>query len=154
MIQGKWFAPGQDLSEASALRSEIFQRGRDALDDLSWNVVVYQDGVPAAAGRVWWEAGAYRLGEIGVLPSHRGRRLGDLVLRLLLFKAQGHFAREVRLLSPADCAGFFSRLGFRPDPAVPSAAGAPVEMLLPGDQIDLDTCKNCHRADCPSRREA
>lgn len=153
MVQGKWFAPGTDAPEGFDIRKSVFQSGRDSLDALSWNVVVYQDGVPAATGRIWWDDGAYRLGGIGVLPSHRGRGLGDLVLRLLLFKAQSHFAREVRLSSPSDCADFFSRLGFRRDPAL-AAEGGTAEMLLPGDQIDLDTCKNCHRKDCPSRKEA
>ena len=154
MIQGKWFAPASSPEEAFSIRDQVFHAGQDGRDDLSWNVVVYQDEVPAASGRIWWEEGAFRLGEIGVLPAFRGRRLGDLTLRLLLYKAQSHFAREVRLSTPPACADFFARLGFRPDPAVSAAGGgASVEMLLPGDQIDLDTCKNCHRTDCPSRKE-
>lgn len=152
MVQGKWFAPGTDPDTAAAVRQEVFGRGQDVLDSMSWNVVVYQDEVPAASGRIWWQDGAYRLGDIGVLPAWRGRRLGDLVLRLLLFKAQGHFAREVRLAAPTEVQGFFTRLGFRPDPLSPPTEGAPMEMLLKGDQIDLDTCKNCDRADCPSRK--
>ena len=155
MIQGKWFAPGTEPVDALTVRQQVFQRGGDTLDDLSWNVLVLQDDVPAAAGRIWWENGAYRLGDIGVLPSHRGRRLGDLALRLLLFKAQSHFAREVRLSSPPEAADFFARLGFRPDPSVPASENAAeIEMLLPGDQIDLDTCRNCNRTGCPARRDA
>ena len=74
------------------------------------------------------------------------------LMSLLLFKAQSHFAREVRLACPPDTAGFFARLGFRPDPSAPSGGGE-VEMLLLGDQIDLDTCKNCNRAGCPNRKD-
>lgn len=150
MVQGKWYAPGRDLSEGILpVRSAVFGRGGDALDERSWNVLVFQDGVPAAAGRIWWEDGAFRLGEVGVIPSHRGRRLGDLVLRLLLFKAQDHAAREVRLRCPRDTAGFFARLGFRVETLMPDETA---EMMIPGDQIELDSCKNCSKADCPSRK--
>ena len=147
MIQGKWFSPGADLSEALSVRRAVFSRGRDGLDAESWNVVVYEDDVPAAAGRIWWREGAFRLGDIGVLPDRRGRKLGDLTLRLLLFKAQSHAAREVRLISPPETAGFFERLGFRP---LSPSAGEP-EMFLPGDAIELDACKSCRKANCPNR---
>ena len=148
MIQGKWFAPGEDLSPLLPLRQSVFHQGADALDPLSWNVLVYEDETPAATGRIWWEEGAFRIGALCVLPERRGRRLGDLTLRLLLFKAQSHAAREVRLRSPADTAGFFSRLGFRPDPE----AGDAEEMWLPGDEIELDSCKSCRKANCPNRQ--
>ena len=156
MIQGKWFAQGSDLREVLAVRGAVFSREQDPLDAESWNVLVYQDEVPAACGRLWWRDGAFRLGDLGVLEAYRGRKLGDLVLRLLLFKAQGHYAREVRLACPESLCGFFARLGFRPDPdAAPAgngASGAPLtEMVLPGDEINLDSCASCKKASCPNR---
>lgn len=143
MIQGKWFAPGSDLSDVTPVRKAVFGRGADDLDTLSWNALVYEDSSPVAVGRIWWENGVYRLGDIGVLENHRRRRLGDLVLRLLLFKAQSHAAREVRLRCSRDLTGFFDRLGLKPEP---SDDPETVEMMIPGDQIDLDTCKNCPRS--------
>ena len=150
MVQGKWFAPGEDLSAGVLpVREAVFGRGADDLDALSWNALVYQDGVPAASGRIWWEDGAYRLGDIGVLESFRGQRLGDLVLRLLLFKAQSHAAKEVRLQSPHDVAGFFARLGLNEESV--DDAGL-VEMMISGEDIDLDTCRHCPKASCPNRK--
>lgn len=148
MVQGKWFSPGSDLSELLSVRSSVFGRGSDNLDAISWNVLVYQDTVPVATGRIWWQDGAFFLGDLGVLESFRHQRLGDLVLRLLLFKAQSHAAREVRLFCPRDTTGFFSRLGLKEQPG-----GNPslVEMMIPGDQINLDTCKNCPKTTCPNR---
>ena len=152
MVLGKWFAPGSVPAAALAVRREVFGRGEDGLDALSWNVVVEQDDMPVASGRIWWQDGAFRLGDIGVLPAFRGRRLGDLTFRLLLFKAQSHFAREVRLAAPPEVQGFFSRLGFRQDPLTPLQENNPVEMVIAGDRIDLDSCKNCNRANCPNRK--
>ena len=150
MIQGKWFAPGEDLSAGVLpVRESVFGRGEDDLDAASWNALVYQDGVPAACGRIWWEEGAFRLGDIGVLEPFRGQRLGDLVLRLLLFKAQSHFAREVRLRCSREVTGFFARLGLKEDSV--SGPGL-VEMMISGNDIDLDTCRRCPKTSCPNRK--
>ena len=150
MIQGKWFAPGADLT-ASVLpvRTAVFGRGADPLDTESWNVLVYQDSVPAATGRLWWRDGAFWMGDIGVLEAFRSRGLGDLVLRLLLYKAQNHAAREVRLRCPRDLTGFFARLGLQ---ELPSEDSAHVEMIISGEAIDLDTCKSCPKQNCPNRK--
>ena len=149
MVQGKWFSPGSDLSAVIPVRKTVFGHGTDSLDALSWNVLVFQDSVPAATGRIWWQDGTYWLGDICVLESFRRRRLGDLVLRLLLFKAQNHAAREVRLLCPPELVGFFARLGLREQRSVNASS---VEMMIPGSDIDLDSCKNCPRTSCPDRK--
>ena len=149
MVQGKWFSPGSDLSAVLPVREAVFGRGADGLDALSWNVIVYQDSVPAASGRIWWQDGAFWLGDLCVLEEYRRQHLGDLVLRLLLFKAREHAAREVRLSCPPDLTGFFARLGLREQPSGDSPL---VEMLIPGSEIDLYTCKNCPKASCPGRK--
>lgn len=149
MVQGKWFSPGSDLSDLLTVRMAVFGRGADNLDVVSWNALVYEDSVPVATGRIWWEDGIYRIGDIAVLEDRRCRRLGDLVLRLLLFKAQSHAAREVRLRCPLSFTGFFDRLGLQ---ALPYEDPDNVEMMIPGSLIDLDTCKNCPRTGCPGRK--
>ena len=149
MIQGKWFAPGEDLAaEVLPLRREIFGIAGSPTDPEGWNTLVYMDGQPAASGRIWWSEDAFWLGEIGVLPALRGRRLGDLVLRLLLFKAQAHSAREIRLRCPEDTADVFSRLGFLP---VRRESGS-VEMMIRGEDVSLDSCANCKKQNCPNRQ--
>ena len=116
MIQGKWFAPGDDLSDLLPVREAVFGLSADAQDAESWNVLVLSDSVPVATGRIWWQDGSFWLGGIGVLEEYRRRHLGDLVLRLLLYKAQSHSAREVRLVCPGNLTGFFSRLGLQEQP--------------------------------------
>ena len=135
MIHGQWFSPGKDISLLLPVRESVFGRSEDLLDSESWNVLVFEDNVPAASGWIWYREG-------------RGRHLGDLVLRLLLFKAQSHSAPEVRLRCPSDVTGFFSRLGF----STVSAESEPVEMAVDGTQIDLDSCRNCLKQNCPNRR--
>ena len=149
MIQGKWFAPGEELSgEVLQVREQVFGSTGSGTDPEGWNTLVYMDDVPAASGRIWWSNDAFWLGGIGVVPQLRGRRLGDLVLRLLLFKAQSHAAREIRLRSPEDTEGFFARLGFRPV----RREGGMVEMMIPGNEVSLDSCAGCTKQGCPNRK--
>lgn len=149
MIQGKWYAPGDAALPAVTVREAVFGAGRDTTDDISWNTVVFLDGEPAAAGRIWWADGDFVLGSVGVLSDKRGQRLGDLVLRLLLFKAKGHAASRVVLDCPAETAGFFERLGFR----VTASSEGTAHMEAAGNEIELDTCKSCKKKDCPNRQE-
>lgn len=148
MIEGKWFAPGADLTLPLQLRRQALGRGADALDPLAWNVVVYRDGEPAATGRIWWQEGAFWIGDIGVIAAYRGQQLGDLTLRLLLFKAQTHGARQIRALSPIALTPFFTRLGFH---AEGKGADGLQPLLLLGEELCLDSCQGC-RKDCPNRR--
>lgn len=147
MIQGKWFPPGSPLQDALSIRQQVFQLGGDELDHSAWNVVVYDEEIPCGTGRIWWAEGAFHLGDIGVLPASRHRKLGDLVLRLLLFKAQSHSARLIQVQCPPQTTGFFTRLGF----LEANTAGPLHTLLLRGEDICLDTCQGCTQA-CPHRR--
>ena len=149
MIQGKWFAPGEDLTGGVLpLRQAVFGVAGNSTDPEGWNALVFLDDCPAATGRIWWQEGVFWLGEIGVIPTFRGQRLGDLILRLLLFKAQSHAAREVRLRCPEETEGFFARLGFRPV----SRGNGEVEMAVAGNEIVLDSCASCKKQNCPNRK--
>lgn len=149
MIQGKWYAPGDVPAQVLAVREAVFGTGRDSTDDISWNTLIFLDGEPVAAGRIWWSEGSFVLGSIGVLPEKRGQKYGDLVLRLLLFKAREHAAGNIVLDCPDETVGFFERLGFR---AAAQNSGL-TRMEADGSMIDLDTCKNCRKKDCPNRQE-
>lgn len=113
MVQGRWISMDGDLSEPLALRKQVFGREADGLDAMAQHVVVYEDGQPVGAARLWWQDGAFWLGDVGVLAEKRGRGFGDLLIRLGLFKALTHQAREIRLTAPAGTEAFFARYGFQ-----------------------------------------
>lgn len=145
MVEGKWFPPGVPFPEVEAIRKAVFHRGVDALDAISWNVLVWHEHQPAATGRIWWQDGAFWLGDVAVLPAFRGKGLGDLTLRLILFKAETHAARLIRTEAPEATAGFFMRLGFQKEDV--NAQGMQ-QLLLKGESLRLDHCQGC--AGCAS----
>ena len=148
MVEGKWYAPGTDIGPCEEIRREVFGRGTDEKDQMSWNVIVWHDGQAAGTGRLWWAEGAYWLSDIAVPEDKRGRKLGDLVLRLLLFKAESHAAQLLRLITPEAVAPFFARLGFKPDG---DAQNGMLPMMLRGEDLCLDTCKGCKK-NCPNAK--
>lgn len=163
MIQGKWIPPGKPFEEALRLREEVFveEQGfsraleRDALDDWSWHVILYQEDRPAATGRIYYQDGAYWLGRICVRKAARGLGLGDLLMRMLLFKAREHHAPVVRLGAQESAAGFYAKYGFAPYGEPYDEEGVPhIHMELAGSAIDLSgTCARAGAegcAGCPS----
>ncbi len=112
MVEGKWFAQGSDIAKPLAIRQTVLGRGRDAVDDLAQQVVVYHENRPAGTARLWWSDGVFMLGDVCVLPQYRHQGYGDLLVRLLLYKALTHNAQSVALFSPKDCVAFFARYGF------------------------------------------
>lgn len=136
MVHGKWYPMGSDIALPLSLREAVFGRGRDALDSSAWQVVVLEEGQAVGAARLWLEDGAFCLGDIGVLPAYQGRGYGDLLVRLLLFKALTHGASLLRVRPPQPFAAFFERYGFAPDPEGDG-------WILLGSQVHLDGCAGC-----------
>ena len=54
-LRQKGVVRGADIADVLPVRNAVFGFAADPLDAESWNTVVYQDGVPAATGRIWWK---------------------------------------------------------------------------------------------------
>ena len=147
MVQGHWFSMDSDISLPLALRMQVFGRGEDALDAISHQVVVFENGVPVGTGRLWWADGAFCLGDMGVLEEKRGRGFGDLLIRLLLYKSLTHSAALIRLHTPKETEGFFAKYGLVP---VGEKDGL-VTMEIRGENVQLSHCGgHCESCATPS----
>ena len=146
MVQGRWFASGSDITLPISLRESVFGRGLDATGAMAQHGVVYESDVPVAAARLWWQDGAFWIGDIGVLPDRRDRGFGDLLVRLTLDKALTHCASLIRLECPAETESFFAQYGFATDGEVNGLK----QMSIPGENVQLSHCGgNC--AECGHR---
>lgn len=148
MVQGRWFPMGSDIALPLSVREAVFGRGEDALDEMAQQVIVHDDGRAVGSARLWWADGAFRLGDVGVLEGERGRGFGDLLVRLLLFKALTHSAAVIRLECPPEVEGFFAKYGFLRD----GQTGNTVQMYILGENVQLSHCGgNC--AECNHQSE-
>lgn len=137
MVQGRWYPMGSDIALPLSLRRAVFDRGEDALDKHAWQVVVYDGERPVGAARLWWDDGAFVLGDVGVLEDARGRGFGDLLVRLLLFKALTHSATLIRLAAPKAVAPFFAQYGFTTWGEIENGAFV---MSIRGEDVHLSHC--------------
>ncbi len=158
MIRGKLLRPGSDISQALHVRDAVFVREQgysaalehDEIDRISWHALVYDQadasgepvGDACGTGRIWWQDGEFHLGRIAVLREKRGQGLGDLLMRMLLFKAREHGARSVALSAQLQAVPFYARYGFVPFGEQILDEGVPHQrMRVMGDQINLEgTC--------------
>lgn len=160
MLRGKFVPPGGDYSQALALRREVFCREQgfdpaldhDRHDDLSAHVLLYDQtdaqgnplGEPVATGRLFYLDGEYVIGRVCVAAQKRGQHLGDLVMRMLLYKAMQHNAPAVSVGAQRQAVPFYARYGFEAVEEYVDEGVAHVRMRVRGDHINLEG--SCHKA--------
>lgn len=75
--------------EAILIRNEVFVQEQgfenefDSIDDISTHLVLFDDALPVATCRYFWDENkkSYIVGRIAVRKQHRGKKLGEMILR-------------------------------------------------------------------------
>ena len=115
------FIPGnQDTSDILLIRDEVFvgeqncpgEEEYDVLDERALHLIVYVDEVPAAIGRIWYDEPLFRIGRLAVRKQFRGQKIGDLALRLLLFKTFSMGAQKIDIHAQSYLIDFYKKFGF------------------------------------------
>ena len=154
MITGKLIAGGGDLSEVQSIRMRVFvdEQGfpadeeMDQYDARAVHALLYDDDHnPAATGRLYIDDDGYwRIGRVAVLKEKRGAQLGDLVMRMLLYRVLEMNLDRVKLSCAPDLAPFFMRYGFR---KTAQTGESLIEMQAENAEINIEgTCKHCAEA--------
>ena len=140
MIRGTFY-----LSQGESPAFDFMLAHLIAAPDAHDRMAVYalvrdENDAPSGCGRLFLdEDGRFTLDRVFVLPASRRQGLGDLLMRMLLFRAQELGAPEVRLASPPEAVAFFARYGLRPE-GVPENGLRPMRALA--GQIDIEG--SCH----------
>ena len=115
------FIPGnQDISEPFEIRREVFIREQncpedeefDRFDPQALHLIVYVDETPAATGRIWFDGTDFRIGRLAVRKPFRGQKIGDLALRLLLYKAFSSGAQSLTISAQTYIIPLYRKFGF------------------------------------------
>lgn len=128
------FIPGsEDISEPLEVRHEVFVTEQgwseddegDGCDEGALHLIVYEDEAPAAAGRIWHDGKSFRIGRLAVKKQYRGQGLGDLALRLLIYKATNSGAESLIAHVQPHAAVLFKKFGFKETGESLNEAGRP-----------------------------
>jgi len=109
-----------DLKEVRAIRHTVFcveqqideNIEKDGCDPSAVHVLVCCDNLPAATGRLLVQD-EFIIGRVAVLPEYRGRRIGDLVVRLLIRTAYEMGGEQQVAHVQLGVKGFYDKLGFK-----------------------------------------
>ncbi len=117
MYTGKFILSANEKSaDAIKLRAQIpeFAAASDAHDSMAIYALVYDEGEQlSGAGRLYIDDDShFRIDLVGVVPKKRGQYMGDLMARMLLYRAQELNAPSVYLTAPENVIRFFARYGF------------------------------------------
>ncbi|WHH61082.1 GNAT family N-acetyltransferase [Petroclostridium sp. X23] len=148
MITTKWLTGEQDLSHPYYIRTEVFIKEQhvpqnieiDQLDKTAHHVVVYEKNTPVATGRLVIANQQYLLGRIAVLKEHRGKKLGDLVVRMLIRKAFDLGAQEVHIHAQTQAQAFYEKLGFIPYGKIYTEAGIAHINMVKKEDVKGNCC--------------
>ena len=119
-MQLKWIKGARDFSDAYKVRKNVFvleQNIDESLefkeyDSIALHLVVYNDEIPVATGRVFEHNASFVIGRICVIKEYRSMHLGTLLMEKLIEKAISMRAKELHLSSQFCTTGFYSKFGF------------------------------------------
>jgi len=147
MIHGKFLTSADDCSQVLFVRARVcaaegLPAGSDCHDRMAVYALVFDEGdSPSGSGRLYLDEDRFVIGCVGVLPEKRRQGLGDLIVRMLLFRAQELNAPEVyALVRPGD-EPFYARFGFSPAGEDSDEQGEGCSLLrVKADEIVESSC--------------
>ena len=152
MITSAFLQGNKDTTDPHLIRDEVFigeqncpkDIERDGLDELALHLIVYVDEIPAATGRIWYEDDTFRIGRLAVRTKFRGQKIGDLALRLLLYKTFSMGAQKIDIHAQTYLTEFYKKFGFKAQGEQYGEAGIPhIAMSVTKDEVvyPSDCCK-------------
>lgn len=160
MVRGRYLTSKDDISDVISIRRRVFvdEQGysADSEPDDRDNMAIYAlvtdgENAPSATGRLYIDDDKFWIGRVCVLQSARGKRLGDLVMRMLLFRALELGANAVHISAQLPKLGFYARYGFEPYGEIVYDEGVEHRLMkVERDDIDIagvcdgdcEACKN------------
>ena len=151
MYKGKYIYSNQDCGTVFDVRKNVpeFGTGKDAFDDMAVYALAYDESdIPVGSGRLRIDGeNHFRIDYLGVLPNKRHQYIGDLLARMLLFRAQELNAPSVYARVPVSLMRFFARYGFK---ALQKNNGSECDMYVERDCIILEgSCSRSKNTSCP-----
>lgn len=157
MIRGKFLTSQDDTGAVMDIRRRVFvdEQGFspdteiDEYDKLAVYALAFDENDrPAGTGRLYIDGNShFQIGRVCVLREARGQGLGDLVVRMLLYRALELGATAVYIGAQLPVVGFYARYGFKPYGEAYDDEGVPHRMMkAEAGEINLEgSCGGARR---------
>ncbi len=132
--------PGCELEPAHAVRAAVFQMEQgipasDDFDDLDISAhqfVAFDKGKSIGTARYRiLDSGIAKVERVAVLPSHRGKKVGQAIMHAVEYTAWRQHIPELMLNAQLTAANFYKRQGYRQDGGIFEEVGIPhIKMTL------------------------
>lgn len=117
----RWIRGEEGFEDAYRVREAVFiieqnideELEIDINDESAMHLVIYDDEIPVATGRVFEDKDGFHIGRICVLKEYRSKNLGKLIMEMLVEKAVSDGAKEIHLSSQLYATAFYRKFGFR-----------------------------------------
>ena len=121
MVTTKWLYDNKNLEDSHYIRREVFINEQnvpveielDDSDNGAIHLIVYENDLPVATGRIILPDGKATFGRIAVLKNHRKKGFGELVVCELIKKASEMGYNEHYIHSQIHAKEFYEKLGFK-----------------------------------------
>lgn len=149
MITGKFLTSMDDTSLIMDIRRQVFNADgeRDWRDDMAIYAVAFTESHEAGAcGRLYMDDDSVATIDcVCTLEQLRNRGLGDLVMRMLLYRVLEMKLPCVKLTSPVKLTGFYARYGLKASGEIFTQRGLPcVNMQSTSGAINIEgSCRRC-----------
>ena len=162
MIKAYFLMENQDISVPLKIRDEVFVKEQgfsaelehDDIDATAIHVVIEDEDGPCGTGRLFYTDGGWHIGRMAVLKEKRGKKYGDLLVRMLVDKALNAGVEEIFVGAQLHAKGFYEKMGCLVCGEGYEEEGCPhVPMVLPAQraiQILFSGCGGCGGGDCES----
>lgn len=159
MIRGRYLTSMEDTTEILALRHRVFvdeqgfspENERDRFDDMAIYALVYdENNTPSGTGRLYIDDdNHFAIGRVCVLKEARGKEMGDLIMRMLLYRAQELNAPSVHILSQLPVVPFYQKYGFEPYGEIVLDENVPHRLMrASAEAIDIEGSCSRQRSGC------
>ena len=104
----------KEIRTAVFVDEQGFQEEFDTIDDTAAHIVIFDDEVPIATCRVFWDAtmDSYILGRLAVIKKYRGRNIGSVIMGEAEKHVQKMGGKGIILHAQCRAANFYKKLGY------------------------------------------
>ena len=117
----------REIRQTVFVDEQGFEEEFDTTDNIATHLVLFENGIPAAVCRVFWDEamGQYLVGRVAVRKEFRGKGLGAAIVKAAEAQVRRMGGKELHLHAQCRITGFYEAIGYTSYGPVEDDQGCP-----------------------------